>query len=171
MLEFVKRSLKHRLATNAKRLVSDAAMQRLKLLVAQSEQHHSGEIRICIEARLPHSYLIRNAPMAVVVRERAIAQFGKLHVWDTQHNNGVLIYLLLCERSIELVADRGLANHVTPQVWQGMVQRLSLALKQGQFEMGLEQAITDVSGQLKTHFSVTTKGGNPNELPDLPARR
>lgn len=171
MLEFVKRSLKHRFAANASRLVPDAAMQRLQLLVAESERHHSGEIRICIEARLPHSYLARTAPMTTLVRERAISQFSKLHVWDTEHNNGVLIYLLLCERAIELVADRGLVSHVAPEVWQGMVQRLGQALQQGKFEEGLDQAVADVSDQLSRHFPMTSGQTNPNELPDFPNRR
>ena len=69
--------------------------------VAASEKRHSGEIRVCAEAGLPLSYLWRGAS----ARERALAMFGKLRVWDTEHNNGVLIYLLLAEHAIEIVAD------------------------------------------------------------------
>jgi len=170
MLQFVQRALKHRFARDASVLVPDAAMQRLKQQVAQSELQHSGEIRICIEARLPHSYLTRSATMSEVVRERAISQFGKLQVWDTEHNNGILIYLLLCERAIEVVADRGLATRVPPEVWQSIVHRLGQALQQGEFERGLEQAITEVSALLCAHYPAEADQRNPNELPDLPAR-
>ena len=76
--------------------------------MAASERRHSGEIRVCVEAGLPLSYLWRGA----TARERAVTMFGKLRVWDTEHNNGVLIYLLLAEHRIEIVADRGLNRHV-----------------------------------------------------------
>ena len=78
-------------------------MERLARRVAASEQRHSGEVRIYVEAGLPLSYLWRDA----TPRERAVAMFGKLRVWDTEQNNGVLIYLLLAEHAIEIVADRG----------------------------------------------------------------
>ena len=80
--------------------------------VAASEARHSGQIRICVEAGLPFSYLWRHVrrgvPLRQVIRQRAVTMFGKLRVWDTERNNGVLIYLLLAEHAIELVADRGL---------------------------------------------------------------
>ena len=79
-------------------------LERLGQRVAASERRHSGEVRICVEAGLPLSYLWRDAP----ARERAIMMFGKLRVWDTENNNGVLIYLLLAEHAIEIVADRGI---------------------------------------------------------------
>ena len=85
-----------------------SALARLQARVAASEATHSGEIRLCIEAGLPLSYLRRRA----TARERAVAMFGKLRVWDTAHNNGVLIYLLLAEHAIEIVADRGLSARV-----------------------------------------------------------
>ena len=87
------RIVKHRAwdEADAQRALSEPALARLQARVAASEQVHSGEIRICIEAGLPLSYLWRDA----TARERAVAMFGKLRVWDTEANNGVLIYLLL----------------------------------------------------------------------------
>src|SRR5439155_17490452 len=96
------------------RLLGIGALQRAQQRVAASETGHSGEIRVCVEAGLPWSYLRRHA----TPRERAVAMFGKLRVWDTEHNNGVLIYLLLAEHAIEIVADRGLSRHVAAAQWR-----------------------------------------------------
>jgi uncharacterized membrane protein len=133
-----------------------------------SESAHTGEIRICIESALPNSYLLRPGAMRVIARQRALSQFGKLHVWDTEHNNGVLIYLLLAERTIELVADRGL-NHVVKQTdWQTMVQSLGEALRDNRLEDGLNQAIDAVTAVLIQHFPLEAGTIRPNELPDQP---
>jgi len=110
------------------------------------------------------SYLMRNA----TARARAVAMFGKLGVWDTEHNNGVLIYLLLAERRIELVADRGLNRHVEAARWQQITDTMGAAFKQGQFEAGLNQAIDAVDGLLRQHFAIDAHARNPNELPDAP---
>jgi uncharacterized membrane protein len=101
-----------------------------------------------VEASLPSSYLLRDAGP----RERAVALFGKLQVWDTEHNNGVLIYLLLAEHAIEIVADRGLNGHVDTQRWHALVARLRDALRQGQIEDGLTTALEEVSAVLVQHF-------------------
>jgi uncharacterized membrane protein len=106
-----------------------SALQRLTTRTTASEQRHTGQIRICVEGGLPWSYLCRNAP----VRERALMMFSKLRVWDTEQNNGVLIYLLLAEHSIDIVADRGLQAHVRNAEWQQMVARMSSAFRAGQF--------------------------------------
>jgi uncharacterized membrane protein len=137
--------------------------QRLARRVAASEQRHSGEIRLYVEAGLPISYLWRDA----TPRERALAVFGKLRVWDTEQNNGVLIYLLLAEHAIEIVADRGLASKVPPREWQAIVERMGSAFKEGRFEDGLTQALEEVSALLVAHFP-RTGAENPNELPDEP---
>ena len=112
---------------------------------------------------------MRPGTMRTITRQRALSQFGKLRVWDTEHNNGVLIYLLLAERSIELVADRGLNRFVSPQQWQAMVQRLGLALHEGRYEDGLVQAVEEVSVILREHFPLRAGQVRANELPDQPA--
>jgi uncharacterized membrane protein len=132
--------------------------------VAASEQHHSGEIRVCIEAGLPLSYLRRDA----AVRERAVMMFGKLRVWDTEQNNGVLIYLLLADRAIEIVADRGLAKHVEPAEWHRIATAMGAAFKSGQFEAGVNEAIDAVDALLVARFALAPGEENPNELPDAP---
>ncbi len=153
--------------TDAKRLLGDGAMQRVEARVAASEKHHSGEIRVCIESGLPLSYLKRDAP----ARERAVMMFGKLRVWDTEYNNGVLIYLLLAEHAIEIVADRGLARHVDAAEWQRITATMSAAFKAGQFEAGLNQAVDAVDALLLKHFALAPGEANPNELPNAPYLR
>ena len=139
-------------------------LERLAGRVGASERRHSGEIRICVEAGLPNSYLWRDA----TARERAVAMFGKLRVWDTEQNNGVLIYLLLAEHAIEIVADRGLNRHVPAADWQAVVQRMGGAFQAGRFEDGLTQALEEVSALLVRHFPAARGEANPNELPDDP---
>ena len=101
------RLLKHRWfdERDAARALGPQGLARIEGLVAESEHHHNGQIRVCVEAGLPTSYIRRRAS----AHERALALFGKLGVWDTEQNNGVLIYLLLAEHTIANVADRGLA--------------------------------------------------------------
>jgi uncharacterized membrane protein len=163
------RVLKHRWLdeTDAKRALDDAALARLAAHVQRSELRHSGEIRVCVEAGLPLSYLWRGA----AARERALAMFGKLRVWDTEHNNGVLIYLLLAERAIEIVADRGLNRHVPAAEWRRLSAGMAAAFKAGRFEDGLAEAIDMVDRLLLQHFALATGERNPNELPDRPDLR
>jgi uncharacterized membrane protein len=168
MFERATRLLKHRWMEDARHLIDQDLLKRLKQRVSLSESAHTGEIRICIESALPNSYLLRPGAMRVIARQRALSQFGKLHVWDTEHNNGVLIYLLLAERTIELVADRGL-NHVVKQTdWQTMVQSLGEALRDNRLEDGLNQAIDAVTAVLIQHFPLEAGTIRPNELPDQP---
>ena len=160
------RILKHRWLDegDARRALGTAALQRIAERVAASEARHSGEIRVCVEAGLPLSYLWRGA----AARERAVAMFGKLRVWDTEHNNGVLIYLLLAERRIEIVADRGLSRHVDPAVWDAVVQSMAADFAQRRFEGGLNRALDAVTALLLQHFALGAGDANPNELPDAP---
>ena len=160
------RILKHRLVdeTDARRALSTAALDRIEARVKASEQHHSGEIRVCVEASLPLSYLWRHAP----ARERAVTMFGKLRVWDTQHNNGVLIYLLLADRQVDIVADRGLNDHVSVAQWSALLSDMSGAFRRGEYESGLIAAVDAVNALLVRHFPVSSKAENRNELPDRP---
>jgi uncharacterized membrane protein len=168
MFERATRLVKHRWMEDARHLIDQDLLKRLKQRVSLSESAHTGEIRICIESALPNSYLLRPGAMRVIARQRALSQFGKLHVWDTEHNNGVLIYLLLAERTIELVADRGL-NHLVKQTdWQNMLQSLGEALRDNRLEDGLNQAIDAVTAVLIQHFPLEAGTIRPNELPDQP---
>jgi len=159
-------------ASDSQRAIPPDMLNRLTERVAASEQRHSGQIRICVEASLPTSYLLRlNAEntLSALVRQRAVMMFGKLGVWDTEHNNGVLIYLLLAEHAIEIVADRGLMRHVDAAQWQAMVARMASAFKDKRYEDGLTQALEESSAVLMAHFARNAAArDHPNELPDTP---
>jgi uncharacterized membrane protein len=94
--------------------------------------------------------------------------FGKLRVWDTEHNNGVLIYLLFAEHRIEIVADRGLNRRVPPAQWQELLAGMSGAFHAGRFEEGLLAAVDAVDALLDRHFPIVAGTERPNELPDAP---
>ncbi len=160
------RFLKHRWLDerDAQRALGAAGLERLQARVHTSEKKHSGEIRICVEAGLPMSYLWRGAS----ARERAVAMFGKLRVWDTENNNGVLVYLLLAEHGIEIVADRGLNRHVNAQQWQQILAAMRSAFREGRFEAGLNDAIDAVDTLLVRYFPLEPEQPNRNELPDAP---
>ena len=166
MLAKFKRMLRHRWldASDTRKAIPADMVERLARRVAASEGRHSGEVRIYVEAGLPTSYLLRDA----TPRERAVTMFAKLRVWETEHNNGVLIYLLLAEHAIEIVADRGINRHVTPAEWQAIVARMGSAFRDGRFEDGLTQALEEVSALLVEHFPLAPGEANPNELPDQP---
>jgi uncharacterized membrane protein len=160
------RILKHRWLdeSDARRALGADTLTRLQARVARSERGHSGEIRICVEAGLPLSYLWRNA----TARERAVTMFGKLRVWDTERNNGVLIYLLLAEHAIEIVADRGLNRHVSAAQWRELTAGMAEAFRRGDYEGGLNAAVDAVGEMLDRHFPSVGPEANPNELPDAP---
>ncbi|MBA4344412.1 MAG: hypothetical protein C0423_19910 [Methylibium sp.] len=159
-----KRLLKHRWTdeSDLRRALPAPAVQRLESQVRASEARHAGEICVCVEAGLPLSYLWKR----LRARDRAVTLFGKLRVWDTEANNGVLIYLLLAEHSIEIVADRGLNALVGPAQWQTIIEGLRTALRAGEFEQGLSQAVASVDEMLQQHFPLAAGEANPNELPD-----
>ncbi len=166
MWQKLKRICKHRWLDDAdsNRAVPPDMVERLMRRVMASERRHSGEVRIYVEAGLPMSYLWRDAN----ARERALALFGKLRIWDTELNNGVLIYLLLADHAIELVADRGLNQRVSVGEWQAMATKLGAAIRAGQYEEGLTQALEEVSAVMVKHFPLESNQTNLNELPDRP---
>jgi uncharacterized membrane protein len=169
----LKRFFKHRWVDegSTRRVLPPELLQRLAQRVGASEQRHSGEIRICVETSLPLRYLYRDAPTATLVRQRALETFANMRIWDTANNNGVLIYLLAVEHSIEIVADRGLNNWVDENTWSHLVADMSTAFQHGDYEGGLTRALEDISAMLVQHFPLNAGESNPNELPDAPVIR
>jgi uncharacterized membrane protein len=158
-------------ASGARRVIAPDMLKRLTQRVAASEGRHTGQIRICVEAALPMSYLWRlgaSNPLNKLIRQRALMMFGKLRIWDTEHNNGVLIYLQLAEHAIEIVADRGLSQHVSPQQWDAMVAGMRANFQQRLFEDGLTNALEEVSAVLVAYFPSTADGQRVDELPNEP---
>ena len=159
------RQLRHRfLERDASHALPDDARQRLAQAIAASEAKHSGQIRVYVESALPWSYIRRDAP----ARERAVMQFGKQRVWDTEHNNGVLIYLLLADHAIEIVADRALDRTMSAEQWQTLISDMQAAFQSGHFHVGLISALERVSQQLQTHFPRRGADANADNLPDAP---
>jgi uncharacterized membrane protein len=166
MLARLQRLLKHRWLDghDSHRAIPPDLLARLRQRVQASEARHSGEIRIYVEAGLPTSYLWRG----LSARHRAVTLFGKLRVWDTEHNNGVLIYLLLADQAIEIVADRGLNQHMSATQWHTLVARMGAAFKDARYEDGLTQALEEVSALLVSYFPLAAGERHDNELPDEP---
>lgn len=131
--------------------------------IAAGERTHMGEVCFAVESRL--------APLAVLdgleVRTRAEQVFGQLHVWNTEHNSGVLFYVLLAEHRIEIVADRGIAARVTSAEWDEISARLLQAYAQGQWREGSLQGIAAAHALLAKHFP-GDGSSRPDELPDRP---
>ena len=166
MLAQLMRLIRHRLVDegNVRRLIGSDGLRRIESRVAASEATHTGQIRVCIEAGLPWSYLRRGAS----VRERALTLFGKLRVWDTEHNNGVLIYVMLAERAIEIVADRALARQVPSESFQRMTVHMTDQFQSGKFADGIIKAIDEVDAALVAHFPLAAGQRSVNELPNAP---
>jgi len=149
-------------ASALNKVLPPEALQRLGAVVTAGEKRHNGEIRLAVEASL-HLPLFRNGPSG---RERAIQVFSDLRVWDTEANNGVLIYLLLADRDVEIVADRGIHDIVGDVGWEEICHGMEQAFRLGRFEEGLAEGIREVAEHLETHFPHSE--GDRNELPDEP---
>jgi uncharacterized membrane protein len=126
------------------------------------EATHSGQVRFVVEGALDGKPLFRNQP----ARERALDIFSQLRIWDTAHNNGVLIYLLLADRNVEIIADRGIDAKVGTAGWEKICTAMETDFKAGNFEGGVIKGIQAVSRQLAAHYP--PHAGGPNELPDAP---
>lgn len=147
-----------------RRAFPEEALKRIREAIVDSERSHSGEIRFAAEAALPMSYLRRDAP----ARERALMMFSKLRVWDTEQNNGVLIYVEMADHQIEIVADRGIAKLVGAEDWKAVASAMRDRFRDGAFEAGAIEAVRAVGAVLARHFPLADGQRSPNELPDYP---
>ena len=152
--------LEHR--WRARRIFPPRALAAIEQAIKAGEATHSGQIRFVVEGALDGAPLFRDQP----ARERALDIFSQLRIWDTAHNNGVLIYLLLADRQVEIIADRGIDAKVGAAGWQKICAAMQSDFKAGNFESGVIKGIQAVSKQLAAHFP--KHGAGPNELPDAP---
>ncbi|GAB4166550.1 MAG: TPM domain-containing protein [Rhodocyclaceae bacterium] len=160
----IRRILKH-LATphwTSRRAFPARTLARIAQAVRRSESLHRGELRFAVEAALAPAALLRGAS----ARQRAEELFGQLRVWDTAENSGVLIYVLLADRRVEIVADRGMAARVAKAEWDDVCRGLEQAYARGDFAAGTLAAIDRITALLALHFPARPE--NPNELPDAP---
>ncbi|HEX9397205.1 MAG TPA: TPM domain-containing protein [Burkholderiales bacterium] len=145
----------------ALRAYPPASLKEIEQAIKASERQHAGEMRFAVEAGLPLHFL-KFGP-----RRRAEALFSELRVWDTAHNNGVLLYVQLVDRAIEIVADRGIAARVEQAEWNVICRAMEERFRQGQFREGALEGIAQATRVLARHFP--PHGRPANELPDKPA--
>ncbi len=159
-----KRLARHLLMTpwQLRRDFSPRTLEAIQAEIAASERRHAGQIRFAVEGSLPRIELLRQQS----ARERALEVFSLLRVWDTEQNNGVLVYLLLADHDVEIVADRGLAARVGAHEWESICHVMEQAFRQGHFEEGALEGIRAVTRLMVEHFPASAERGN--ELPDHP---
>jgi uncharacterized membrane protein len=145
-----------------RRIFTPKVLARIEQAIREGEATHSGQVRFAVEGALDGAPLFRNQS----ARERALVVFSQLRIWDTAHNNGVLIYLLLADRDIEIVADRGINAKVGTEGWEKICAILEKEFRAGLFEYGVIKGIQEVSLVLAQHFP--KKPGGTNELSDAP---
>ena len=141
---------------------SAAALKDIEMAVKQSERQHRGELRFAIENALAPTWVWRG----MSARQRATEVFSNLRVWDTEENSGVLIYLLLADREVHIVADRGIASRVPQAEWDAVAQAMQKAFRLGDFRNGSIEGIERITTMLATHFPPGVD--NPNELSNKP---
>ena len=144
----------------ARRLFPQASVQQLEQQIALSEREHAGQLRFVLESALDW----RQALHGMTARERALQWFGQLRIWDTEHNSGVLVYVLLAERRIEIIADRGIDRRVPAQAWQDICASMQQSFAVGDFMDGLQQGLWRIHALLIVH--APAHGPHVNELPD-----
>jgi uncharacterized membrane protein len=146
----------------AKRVFPQSVRDRIEQAIRQGEATHSGQLRFVVEGALDGGPLFSNQH----ARERALDVFSHLRLWDTAHNNGVLIYLLLADRDVEIIADRGIDAKVGAEGWEAICRAMEAEFRAGRFEHGVIGGIAAVSRELARHFP--PGGPHRNELPDAP---
>lgn len=144
----------------ARRYFPARSMEAIARAIRESEQTHLGELRFAVETALDIPQLLRG----ITARQRALEVFSQLRVWDTEHNSGVLIYLLLADRRVEIVADRGIHARAGDQEWGRICAMMEAMLREARFEEAVLAGVREISEQLRRHFPA--EPGNPNELPD-----
>ena len=157
------RILKHLLTTHGQvtRAFPRSALNAIEKAIKSSETTHAGEIRFVVEGALDGMPLFKGQSP----RERALELFAHLRVWNTEHNSGLLIYLLLADRAVEIVADRGIHAKVGAEEWRKVCHQMETAFKQSNYEGGVISGVQAVTQHLVRHFPANDR---PNELPDRP---
>ncbi len=144
----------------------NTTLDAIEKAIARVERAHAGEIRFAIETALPPLQVLQG----VAPRARALEVFAHLRVWDTERNNGVLIYVQMADRNVEIVADRGFESRVKPAEWEAVCRLMEEHFRLGRFEMGSVAGVEAVGTLLARHFPPQAAGSPPlhNQLPDRP---
>jgi uncharacterized membrane protein len=164
----VGRLIRHATATHwrTRMLFPRATLDAIEQAVARAERTHAGEIRFAIETALTPLHIVNG----VAPRARALEVFALLRVWDTVHNNGVLIYVQLADRVVEIVADRGFDGRVSPAEWEAVCRLMEEHFRAGRFEAGSIAGVDAIGSLLTRHFPPNLKAApqTQNQLPDRP---
>jgi uncharacterized membrane protein len=160
------RLLRHLFETRAqlRRRFTPEVLDRIQQAVAQAEASHGGQLRVVVESDLDAWSIIE----AKTPRARALEVYALAHVWDTHANNGVLLYVLFADRAVEIVADRGFNDLVTPSEWQAVCSAMQAEFSAGRWEHGALAGIGAIAQLLARHFPATGRADTENELPDRP---
>ena len=158
------RTLSHALTTRrtVRKALPDAAMSRIENTVGMAERGTSGQVRLVIEATWPLLQVKQTS-----ARARAVDWFSQLRVWDTEHNNGVLIYLLFAERRVEIVADRGINRCVAQATWDAICHSMEAQFAKHEFEQGLSYGVSAIGDLLREHFSAEMGHNEQSDRPVL----
>ncbi|MEP7182751.1 MAG: TPM domain-containing protein [Betaproteobacteria bacterium] len=146
-----------------RRAFPTAGLERIEAVIAAGEERHRGQVRFAVEPALPLARVMHGAPPRV----RALEVFGLLRIWDTAENCGVLVYLLLADRDVEIVADRGIHAAVGAAAWEAVCRKMEAAFTDGRFVEGVEAGIAEINALLAQHFPRDGRTGG-NELSDRP---
>lgn len=145
-----------------RRAFPQATLDAIEQAIRSGEDLHGGELRFVVENSLDGVPLWRG----LSPRERTIDLFSQLRVWDTEHNSGVLLYVLMADRCVEIVADRGIDARVGPRAWSDICRSMEARFRAGEFDAGAREGIEAVSALLAEHFP--READDRNELPDQP---
>ncbi|MCW0370121.1 TPM domain-containing protein [Xanthomonas sacchari] len=158
------RLVRHLFAPSAQRLFPAASLERIGAAIAEGERLHNGQVMFAVESGLAPAQVLRG----MAPRLRAEHAFAQLRTWDTEANNGVLIYLLLADHHIEIVADRGLHGRVDAAQWRQVCALIEREMRAGQPEQAVIAGVGAVSALLAAHFPAQPDQPGENELPNLP---
>ncbi len=162
------RLFRHGIATHwrTRMLFPKTTLDAIEQAIARAERTHAGEIRFAIETALTPLHIVQD----VTPRARALDVFAYLRVWDTEHNNGVLIYVQLADRDVEIVADRGIAGRVAPAEWEAVCRLMEEHYRAGRFEAGSIAGVEAIAHLLARHFpqGPGAPAAPRNQLPDRP---
>jgi uncharacterized membrane protein YgcG len=148
---------------SARRAFPATLLTAIEAAIAEGERRHRGQVRFVVEPALPLPRVLAG----LSPRERALEVFGLMRIWDTEDNAGVLVYLLLADRDVEIVADRGIHRHVGTAEWEAVCRTMEHAFRDGRFAEGAQAGVARINALLETHFPRVAAGG-ANELPDRP---
>jgi len=160
----IKRILRHLVMTHwqVNRAFPRQTLIAIEHAIKASETAHVGQVRFAVEGALHSTPLFKGQSAS----QRALDVFSQLRIWDTEHNNGVLIYLLLADRAVEIVADRGIHVKAGSREWQNICRKMEIAFKQANYEGGVVSGIQAVTQHLIKHFP--SSGAEQNGLPNKP---